>query len=54
MDLLFSVLEDSAHVNDTSLKGCKTPIVIVIPGLTSDSTADVSLVFCVFCNFYMP
>ncbi|XP_044490795.1 phospholipase ABHD3 isoform X1 [Mangifera indica] len=41
LDWLYSdVLEDSAHVNDTSLKGCKTPIVIVIPGLTSDSTAD--------------
>lgn len=44
-----SVMKGSVHVNETTPTWDITPIVLVIPGLTSDSTAPVS---CIPCFFY--
>lgn len=52
--LFHTVMGVPINMNDTICKDDKTPIVIVIPGLTSDSTSAVSFPFvCLFPNHFM-
>ena len=46
----FTVSEDGFHMNNAISRDDATPIMVVIPGLTSDSSASVSSVF-VFHSF---
>ena len=53
--LFFTVMGVAINMNDTIRKDDKTPIVVVIPGLTSDSASAVSFLFCLsfFHSFYV-
>ena len=52
--LFFTVMGGAINMSDTICKDDKTPIVIVIPGLTSDSASAVSFLFvCLFPNHFM-